>query len=92
MYDGEAVKNIDYDLDVKVFPDGSYMILDENEYHYHANKMRYSDDIKKIIDNQMNKLLDMIKKQEGPFNFSCINDYIMKYFELIFDDEQKEKR
>ena len=92
LYDGEAVKNIDYDLDVKVFPDGSYMILDENEYHYHANKMRYSDDIKKIIDNQMNKLLDMIKKQKGPFNFSCINDYIMKYFELIFDEEQREKQ
>ena len=25
LYDGEAVKNIDYDLDVKVFPDGSYI-------------------------------------------------------------------
>ena len=87
LYDGEAIKNIDYDLDVKVFPDGSYMILDENEYAYHANKMKYSDDIKKIIDVQMDKLLTLIKKEEKPFNFSYINNYIMKYFELIFDDE-----
>lgn len=93
LYDGEAIKNIDYDLDVKVFPDGTYMILDENEYTYHANKMGYSDEIKAIIDKQMDKLLTLIKNGEKPFNFSYINNYIMKYFELIFDDEhQKEDK
>jgi protein associated with RNAse G/E len=29
IYDGEAIKNIDYDLDVKLYPDGGYQILDE---------------------------------------------------------------
>ena len=29
IYDGEAIKNIDYDLDVKFYPDGSHIILDE---------------------------------------------------------------
>lgn len=30
LYDGEAIKNIDYDLDVKVMPNGTYHILDED--------------------------------------------------------------
>ena len=36
LYDGEAIKNIDYDLDVKLYPDRSYQILDENEYAAHG--------------------------------------------------------
>lgn len=90
LYDGEAIKNIDYDLDVKVFPDESYMILDENEYAYHSNKMKYSDEIKAIIDKEMNNLLNMIKTKQDPFNFTYINNYIMKYFELIFDETSKD--
>ena len=82
LYDGEAIKNIDYDLDVKVFPDGEYMILDENEYEYHASVMNYPENIKKIISSQMEELLDLIVNKKEPFDFSYINDYIMKYFGL----------
>ena len=82
LYDGEAIKNIDYDLDVKVFPDGEYMILDENEYEYHASVMNYPESIKKIISSQMEELLDLIVNKKEPFDFSYINDYIMKYFGL----------
>ena len=82
LYDGEAIKNIDYDLDVKVFPDGEYMILDENEYEYHASVMNYPENVKKIISSQMEELLDLIVNKKEPFDFSYINDYIMKYFGL----------
>ena len=82
LYDGEAIKNIDYDLDVKVFPDGEYMILDENEYQYHSEIMNYPENIKKIIENQLNELLELVKNKQNPFDFSYINSYIMKYFEL----------
>ena len=82
LYDGEAIKNIDYDLDVKVFPNGEYVILDENEYEYHASVMNYPENIKKIISSQMEELLDLIVNKKEPFDFSYINDYIMKYFGL----------
>lgn len=84
LYDGEAIKNIDYDLDVKVFPDGEYMILDENEYEYHAGIMNYPENIKKIIDNQLKELIELIKNKKNPFDFSYINEYIMKYFDLCY--------
>lgn len=91
IYDGEAIKNVDYDLDVKVFPDGTYVILDENEFEYHAQKMNYPEDIKQLCVKSKEELEDMIKNKEIPFDFSYLNDYIMKYFELIFDKNEAEK-
>lgn len=87
LYDGEAIKNIDYDLDVKVFPDKTYLILDKNEYNYHSEKMNYPDNIKKIIDEELKDLIKKIEAQEDPFNSTYINNYIMKYFEMSFEKE-----
>ena len=36
-----TIKYIDYDLDVKLFPDGELKILDENEYKRHREKYNY---------------------------------------------------
>ena len=43
VYDQEAIKYIDYDLDVKVFPNSSYKVLDEDEYKRHTVEMEYSE-------------------------------------------------
>ena len=91
LYDGEAIKNIDYDLDVKVFPDGEYMILDENEYAYHSDIMNYPDNIKKIINDQLNELLELVKNKKKPFDSSYINEFVMKYFNLRLNEENSEK-
>ena len=91
IYDEEAIKNVDYDLDVKVFPDGTYLVLDENEFEYHCQKMNYPADIRQICIDSKNELVDMVEKKEIPFDFSYINDYIMKYFELVFEKNNDEK-
>lgn len=88
IYDGEAIKNIDYDLDVKVFPDNSYMVLDENEFEYHCTKMNYPNDIKQISINSKDELVEMVKENIIPFDSKYINEYIMKYFETIFDRKE----
>ena len=36
-------------LDLRVYPDGGYKILDTNEYNYHKKKMKYPDTIDKIV-------------------------------------------
>ena len=90
IYDGEAIKNVDYDLDVKVFPDGNYIILDENEFEYHCQRMNYPDEIKKICVDSKNELVEMVKDKRMPFNFSFINGYIMRYFELIFEEKNSQ--
>lgn len=87
LYDSEAIKNIDYDLDVKVFPDGEYIILDQNEYEYHAGIMNYPENIKRIIKNQLDELLGLIEEKKPPFDFEYINKYIQKYFEISLEKE-----
>jgi len=83
IYDGEAIKNIDYDLDVKLYPDGGYQILDENEYQEHSEKMHYPTIVKQIVEEQMNQLIDIMDKAETPFNEKCINDYYNQYLEIL---------
>ncbi len=83
LYDGEAIKNIDYDLDVKLYPDRSYQILDENEYRLHAREMGYPEDIKAILEKQMKKLLDEMEAEADPFNDLCIENYYHMYLDMV---------
>lgn len=90
VYDGEAIKNIDYDLDVKVFPDDSYEILDENEYAMHAEKMHYPKEIREKVEGELQCLLKEIEEHRRPFSFSYINDYLIRYFRMISGQEEEQ--
>lgn len=81
LYDGEAIKNIDYDLDVKVFPDGRVDILDEDEYKEHAQRMQYDSTIRKIVETSLKQLLEVIERHDEPFNKACIEQYYKMYLE-----------
>lgn len=82
VYDGEAIKNIDYDLDVKLYPDGGYQILDEDEFAQHARQMHYPEEVKKIVEEQMQMLIHAMEKGEDPFNQACIDYYYSKYLHM----------
>ncbi|MCH4208435.1 MAG: DUF402 domain-containing protein [Solobacterium sp.] len=82
LYDGEAIKNIDYDLDVKLYPDRSYQILDENEYAAHAKEMHYPKEVMEIVEREMQQLLGMMEREEDPFNEACIYRYYQQYQEM----------
>ena len=49
VLDEEALKYIDYDLDVKIFADGEKRLLDVDEYELHKQEMGYSPDIDFIL-------------------------------------------
>lgn len=66
-YDGEAIKYIDYDLDIKVYPDGKYHLLDEDEYQLHKSRMNYSNDIDVILRRNVDILQQWIEQKKGPF-------------------------
>ena len=72
LYDGEAVKYIDYDLDIKVSRDGSIKILDEDEYQKHQVKYRYPKEIKDILESEMKSLIQMIEHKVKPFDDAFI--------------------
>lgn len=78
LIDEETIKYIDYDLDLRVFPDGGYRILDKNEYKYHKQIMNYSDDLDYVINKELELLIKMKNENVGPFDRNVLN----KYFEI----------
>ena len=60
LLDDEALKYIDYDLDIKVFPDGEKRLLDVDEYEMHSKMMNYPNDIDFILKENVKILVDWI--------------------------------
>jgi protein associated with RNAse G/E len=65
--DNEALKYIDYDLDIKVYPDMTYTLLDEDEYEKHRKEMNYPEVIDRILHNHVEELKGWIRQRKGPF-------------------------
>ncbi len=83
VYDEEALKNIDYDLDVKINPKWECTILDEDEYIQHAQEMNYSEELKAVIAKEMDKLLRHITLQNSPFDHYEIKVLYQKYLHYL---------
>lgn len=75
IVDGKEIKYIDYDLDLRVFPDGGFRILDRNEYNYHKKIMKYPDDIDKIVKEELSSLIEMKRAGKGPFAEGIVEKY-----------------
>lgn len=82
IYDGEAIKNVDYDLDVKVFPSGHYILLDEDEFLDHQVMMGYDERIIRIIRDEQRRLVNLVRDKSFPFQDDVVNDYFEKYLSL----------
>ncbi len=83
IFDGEAIKNIDLDLDIKVYPDFHFDILDEDEFEQHQISMNYDEDIIHISKEATKELSEIIKKAEFPFNHEKILDLFDEYQQQI---------
>ena len=79
IIDEDTIKYIDYDLDLRVFPDGGYRVLDKNEYKYHKKIMSYDENLDFVINKELEKLINMKKNNEGPFNKDIVNKYLEEY-------------
>ncbi|WP_314060428.1 DUF402 domain-containing protein [uncultured Vagococcus sp.] len=84
LMDEEALKYIDYDLDIKVFPDGEKRLLDVDEYEEHRRQMNYPAEIDFILKENVKILVDWINNGYGPFS--------QEYVELWYDRYQQLSR
>lgn len=82
IIDGNIIKYIDYDLDLRIFPDGNFKVLDKNEYRYHKITMRYSDEIDVIVQDSLNKLIDKKNNNAFPFKKEVIEHYYKIYKDI----------
>ena len=88
LYDGEAIKNIDYDLDVKVSPTGKTTLLDEDEYQEHSAEMGYSQKLDKAIHHGLDRLMVDIRLQNSPFEHREISALYDKYLRYMDEDKR----
>ena len=79
IYDKGILKYIDYDLDVKLYGDGTTRLLDVSEYKKHAEEQGYGDEIKEILENAVQKIYDKINKKEYPFVDEDTHKYLDKF-------------
>ena len=82
IYDGEAIKNIDYDLDIKFYPNGYYEILDRNEYDAHKKIMSYPKEIDILSKSAINELIRIHKKRKIPFDPEKVDELYQKYLDF----------
>ena len=75
VIDGKTIKYIDYDLDLRVFNDGAFKILDRNEYNYHRKLMKYSKDLNRVVKSELSSLIEMKKQGMFPFDYGAIEYY-----------------
>ncbi len=80
--DEEGLKYIDYDLDIKVFPDGEKRLLDVDEYEDHSKKWNYPDDIDHILKENVKILVDWINEEKGPFSQDYVDLWYKRYQQL----------
>ena len=83
LIDNEALKYIDYDLDIKVIDDFSYNVLDRNEYNKHKVKMEYPEKLRDVLEHELNVLNSMSDKREKPFNHDTIKEYYNRYLKVM---------
>lgn len=82
LIDEDVIKYIDYDLDLRVFPDGGFKVLDRNEYKYHKELMHYPEEIDKILTSELTELIDMKRAEIGPFTKGIVYEYYEIYKKL----------
>ena len=78
LIDNNIIKYIDYDLDLRVFPDGAFRVLDRNEYKYHSKIMNYPKELDVILKRELTELINMKKNKIAPFD----PEIIAKYHEI----------
>lgn len=83
MFDGEAIKNIDYDLDVKIFPCGKYQILDEKEFRVNKKKYNYPKVLEKKLREEIDYIIDLYKRDKTPFNKTENEKLFQEYLKSV---------
>lgn len=91
MIEDGTIKYIDYDLDLRVFPDGTFRVLDRGEYEYHKEKMHYSKEIDKIVNTELKNLIDIYIDKKGPFDQKYLQKYYNLYSNMSKNFKKKQK-
>jgi len=76
IYDCKTIKYIDYDLDIKVFPNRTYKLLHLKEFKANRKVWKYTFPLQHILWQNINKLKKNVKDSNSPlFNDQTVLSY-----------------
>lgn len=90
LIDGLKAKYIDYDLDIKLYPNNNIRLIDTKEYDHNRKLYGYSEDIQKILVHNVHEIEEIMKKREFPFSDIKIRKYFDKYKKEAFKNEESD--
>ncbi len=74
MYDN-TLTYIDYDLDVIKLPNGSWQVVDEEEYQRHKKLYHYSAAVEQKVQSGLEELLARVQDGGAPFQDEAVRTY-----------------
>jgi uncharacterized protein len=69
IFENRVLDYIDLDVDVLVWRDYSFQILDMDEFEAHALKYKYSPEIRRKVELALKELILMIEHRTFPFDY-----------------------
>lgn len=91
IIEDNTIKYIDYDLDLRIFSNGAFKVLDTYEYQLNKKKMGYSKELDKCIHIALNKLIELYKKKNVFFVKDRNINLYQKYKEIKISVERNTK-
>jgi len=67
-FENNVLDYVDLDIDLIVWKDFSYQILDMGEFEQNANRFSYSDELRHKALNSLDELIFLVKNKSFPFN------------------------
>lgn len=65
---GGELSYIDLDIDLVVWPDMSYQVLDRDEFEHNAAKFNYSEEIRRKVESTLAELIEIVERGDLPTN------------------------
>ncbi|QNM93601.1 DUF402 domain-containing protein [Mycoplasma sp. Pen4] len=92
IFEDGTIKFIDYDLDVKCYPDRDLQIVDREEFNIHSRMMSYPSKIKENIYEELKSIMILYNDYKYFFSEDVINYYLeVLYKDKLISDKSIEK-
>lgn len=82
IIDSKRIKYIDYDLDVKLYPNKEIRLIDVKEYGYHRKLYNYGSEIDQILRYNIKEIEQCMKDEVFPFDNKKIEEYYDKFLKM----------
>lgn len=76
LFEDNTIKFIDYDLDIKAYPESAIKLVDKAEFEKHKTKYGYSEKLISIINRTSAQVIKYIQLGDGYFSEDVIDQYV----------------